>query len=245
VVFGKGQYAPGTRAGNRLLAHELVHVMQQGGATTPPQESLEISTDSSAEREAESVALALEQPASAYAASRRPLEISRAESDTVPVEQPEGIRNREVMVAAAPKNSKLTLAQVKVLVDSNNNSSLTTELITCLIWKESGFEPKAKNKSSSATGLMQMTKTAVTEVNRNAPKGTHFEHSEMTDSAKNISCGTYYLKILLKRNQNNCTAALNKFGTGAGYSDDIEECETCMLGKAEDKQEPCLTAIHG
>ena len=29
VVFGEGQYAPGTHAGRRLLAHELAHVVQQ------------------------------------------------------------------------------------------------------------------------------------------------------------------------------------------------------------------------
>jgi hypothetical protein len=34
VVFGAGQYAPGTRAGRELLAHELTHVVQQGGV--PP-----------------------------------------------------------------------------------------------------------------------------------------------------------------------------------------------------------------
>ncbi|MBD0372207.1 MAG: DUF4157 domain-containing protein [Pyrinomonadaceae bacterium] len=31
VVFGAGQYAPSTHAGQRLLAHELTHVMQQSG----------------------------------------------------------------------------------------------------------------------------------------------------------------------------------------------------------------------
>jgi hypothetical protein len=30
VVFGAGQYRPGTAAGNRLLAHELAHTIQQG-----------------------------------------------------------------------------------------------------------------------------------------------------------------------------------------------------------------------
>jgi hypothetical protein len=35
VVFGAGQYTPGTRAGQRLLAHELTHVVQQSGI--PPQ----------------------------------------------------------------------------------------------------------------------------------------------------------------------------------------------------------------
>lgn len=31
VVFGEGQYAPGTTEGNRVIAHELAHVSQQGG----------------------------------------------------------------------------------------------------------------------------------------------------------------------------------------------------------------------
>ena len=31
IVFGAGRYAPGTSDGNRLLAHELTHVVQQGG----------------------------------------------------------------------------------------------------------------------------------------------------------------------------------------------------------------------
>jgi hypothetical protein len=29
IVFGQGQYAPGTAAGQRILAHELSHVVQQ------------------------------------------------------------------------------------------------------------------------------------------------------------------------------------------------------------------------
>ena len=31
VVFGAGRYAPGTTEGDRLLAHELTHVVQQSG----------------------------------------------------------------------------------------------------------------------------------------------------------------------------------------------------------------------
>lgn len=36
VVFGAGQYSPGTTAGQRLLAHELTHVVQQGGTDAVP-----------------------------------------------------------------------------------------------------------------------------------------------------------------------------------------------------------------
>jgi len=35
IVFGAGRYAPHTEAGRRLLAHELTHVVQQGGAMPP------------------------------------------------------------------------------------------------------------------------------------------------------------------------------------------------------------------
>ena len=34
IVFGAGQYAPATTAGQRLLAHELTHVVQQGASQT-------------------------------------------------------------------------------------------------------------------------------------------------------------------------------------------------------------------
>lgn len=34
VMFGIGQYAPETKAGQRLIAHELTHVVQQGGGTS-------------------------------------------------------------------------------------------------------------------------------------------------------------------------------------------------------------------
>jgi outer membrane protein OmpA-like peptidoglycan-associated protein len=33
VVFNQGQYSPGTEQGQRLMAHELTHVVQQGGAS--------------------------------------------------------------------------------------------------------------------------------------------------------------------------------------------------------------------
>ena len=37
IVFGAGQYSPDTPVGKRLLAHELAHVVQQGGASHAPE----------------------------------------------------------------------------------------------------------------------------------------------------------------------------------------------------------------
>jgi hypothetical protein len=54
IVFGAGQYAPGTPEGRALLAHELVHTMQQRSATGT---NLRISTpDEASERQADLVA---------------------------------------------------------------------------------------------------------------------------------------------------------------------------------------------
>ncbi|HEY5786418.1 MAG TPA: DUF4157 domain-containing protein [Microlunatus sp.] len=55
VVMGEGRYRPGTPAGERLLAHELVHTMQQVGPL--PAGPWQVSSPSDpAEREAHSVA---------------------------------------------------------------------------------------------------------------------------------------------------------------------------------------------
>lgn len=54
VAFGAGEFAPDTRAGRHLIAHELTHVVQQSGASWPASGELEIDApDSGPEREAE------------------------------------------------------------------------------------------------------------------------------------------------------------------------------------------------
>ena len=57
VVFGGGEYAPGTKGGQRLLAHELTHVVQQQGRSQFASKSFGLSTPyDPAEREADTVA---------------------------------------------------------------------------------------------------------------------------------------------------------------------------------------------
>jgi len=116
-------------------------------------------------------------------------------------------------------------------------------LLLCLIWKESGFDPKDKSSKSTATGLMQMTRGAVEQVNKSTPKGVHFTHSEMTNPDKNIQCGTYYLKIRTEWAGGNVTKGLEGFGTGAGYAANILTCEACAQNP-KNNMEDCLKAIH-
>ncbi|MFZ6750090.1 transglycosylase SLT domain-containing protein [Undibacterium sp. Ren11W] len=138
----------------------------------------------------------------------------------------------------------LTYERIVELVGSNNNcTAVSTELLTALIWKESGFKPAAINSGSSATGLMQVTKDAVDDVNANTPSGTHFSHSDMTDAEKNIQCGSYYLGLRIKRAGNVVKQGLEDYGTGAGYATNILACEKCLKGNPANPQ-LCLNAIH-
>ena len=59
VHFASGEYRPGSSDGNRLLAHELAHTVQQGSSTSGPQCKLEVSQPGdAAEGEADAVATA-------------------------------------------------------------------------------------------------------------------------------------------------------------------------------------------
>jgi hypothetical protein len=58
VVFGAGQYSPGTEEGRTLIAHELAHVAQQGGGDVAAPRSISDASDA-AERAADSVAQAV------------------------------------------------------------------------------------------------------------------------------------------------------------------------------------------
>lgn len=55
IVFGAGEYRPGTREGRRLLAHELAHVVQEDGRGSP-RPTMVGASDTTAEREAAAVA---------------------------------------------------------------------------------------------------------------------------------------------------------------------------------------------
>ncbi len=70
VVFGQGQYAPGSASGCQLMAHELTHVVQQDSSASALQSSVQISQPSDpAEQEAETVSQAVSAGTAAEAIS--------------------------------------------------------------------------------------------------------------------------------------------------------------------------------
>ncbi len=63
VVFGEKQFAPHHEAGQRLLAHELAHTVQQRDASLPSPDQLEVSSpDDYHERQADSMMHSVMQP---------------------------------------------------------------------------------------------------------------------------------------------------------------------------------------
>ena len=73
VVFGAGEYRPGTGAGSRLLAHELAHVVQQEGLATEGEPVVRPARDEY-ERESDAVA---ERVATSPLPARAPLRLRR------------------------------------------------------------------------------------------------------------------------------------------------------------------------
>jgi RHS repeat-associated protein len=82
---------------------------------------------------------------------------------------------------------KLPPSQVLMLILQNNKSALSTELILCLIYKESTFDPSQKNPhpGNTAWGFMGVTQLATNDLGLN--------HDDMLDPASNIAAGTQYL----------------------------------------------------
>jgi len=79
LVFGAGEYRPGTDAGQRLLGHELTHVVQQSAAKQSQDDGL---VNDPLEQEADPIAeQVMWMPASEVAHTSAPLQIRRQKKD--------------------------------------------------------------------------------------------------------------------------------------------------------------------
>ncbi|MHA7846351.1 lytic transglycosylase domain-containing protein [Serratia sp. D1N4] len=111
------------------------------------------------------------------------------------------------------------LREIRKLVEKNNASTLSTDLIICHIYMESRFDKDAHGQGSSARGLMQLLKAPVRELYRmenlnlprkeRRPEPVVYKEADVfhngpsfVDEATNIRTGTTYLQLLLdKRNK--------------------------------------------
>ena len=65
LVFGEGQYQPGTPAGRQLLAHEITHVLQQRNTTSRPTPGQPLALDANAAAEQEARQVGAQAPTAA------------------------------------------------------------------------------------------------------------------------------------------------------------------------------------
>ncbi len=108
------------------------------------------------------------------------------------------------------------LRAIRKLVEQNNQSCLSTEMIVCQIYMESRFDSGAQAEGSSARGLMQLLKVANRELFRldNLRKPLHTRQPEpalyqaadafhdspaFIDEATNIRAGTRYLQAMIDK----------------------------------------------
>lgn len=79
------------------------------------------------------------------------------------------------------------------IIDEANRSNATVadvELLLCIAEKESGFNPRARNSTSSASGVFQFIRSTFNWVS--AELGEDWTHAEdVLDEDKNIRAGVY------------------------------------------------------
>jgi hypothetical protein len=105
------------------------------------------------------------------------------------------------------------LRELRALVEVNNRSVLSTDLIICQIWTESRFDARAGVNKHDAQGLMQVQRDGVKQVFKYrkqkalgrmpSDKDAHtafaegaavYDSGQILDEATNIQIGTEYLQ---------------------------------------------------
>ena len=139
----------------------------------------------------------------------------------------------------------LSYDQVMKLVAANNKSGRSDELILCVIFKESSFDPAGANPGSSAVGLMGVEKGAAQDLN--------IPYNTLSDPATNIAAGSQYLHRRIDWKPpfgagGDVRTGLANYGTGEPYADSILKCEKCLKEKAQEpsacKTKKCLEPLH-
>jgi hypothetical protein len=113
VVFGAGQYAPRTSGGQKLIAHELAHTIQQGAHAQAHQHTLEATSPSdAAEQEAASASEAVTRGHLAVATPGKPMRLARQAPETAPVTPEDEALTAAESKPACPVKATGTLSEV-------------------------------------------------------------------------------------------------------------------------------------
>ena len=98
-----------------------------------------------------------------------------------------------------------------IIVRAGRAQGVDPRLIHAVIWQESKYKPSAASHAG-AQGLMQLMPAAA----------ERFGCKDRNDAESNITAGTKYLRVLLKRFDGNVTLALAAYNAGEGNVDKYE-----------------------
>ena len=137
--------------------------------------------------------------------------------------------------------SALSYPQMAAMAAENNRSGQSDELIICMAFKESTFDPDAmQTGGQTARGLLGVTLGAAADV------GTDYE--DLSDPATNIATGSEYLNIRIRRRHGNVSLGLAGYGTGRRYARSLLLCEKCLEQHPQMppgcKTAACLDPLH-
>jgi soluble lytic murein transglycosylase len=111
----------------------------------------------------------------------------------------------------------LPLRHEDVIRQQAAEKEVDAALIAAVIYSESKFIDQTS--SAGARGLMQITPAAAETIERQSG-GTTFELSDLADPELNIRYGTFLLRELLDRYENDEAAALAAYNAGPGNADE-------------------------
>lgn len=119
-------------------------------------------------------------------------------------------------VGKAIKEITLPLRHEDIIRQQAAEKNLDPALIAAVIYAESRFVDQ--KSSAGALGLMQITPKTAKGIEA-ASGGTTFVLSDLSDPEINISYGSFYLRHLLDRYDDNEVAALAAYNAGIGNVD--------------------------
>jgi peptidoglycan lytic transglycosylase len=110
----------------------------------------------------------------------------------------------------------LPLRHEDIIRQQSREKGVDAALIAAVIYSESKFDDQTS--SAGARGLMQITPEAAREIERHSG-GTTFELGDLSDPEINIRYGTYLLRELLDRYEDDVVAALAAYNAGPANVD--------------------------
>jgi peptidoglycan lytic transglycosylase len=110
----------------------------------------------------------------------------------------------------------LPLRHEDIIRQQAEDKHVDASLIAAVIYSESKFDDRTS--SAGARGLMQITPQAAKDIERHSG-GTTFELGDLADPEINIRYGTYLLRELLDRYDDDVVAALAAYNAGPANVD--------------------------